>query len=107
GRDRRVRDDLAAGKYVAACRRAVLKWARRAARYVLCIRKEVPALFTNRQTPPRVALEQSWRRTAVILRNLASASPEGAFYPAQGTEETGLNKSGLGIRSCRDRGSRR
>jgi hypothetical protein len=29
---------------------------RAAARYVLCIRKEVPAMFAHRQTPPRVAL---------------------------------------------------
>jgi hypothetical protein len=29
-------------------------WA--AARHVLSIRKEVPAMFTNRQTPPGVAL---------------------------------------------------
>ncbi len=47
---------VAAGKCVAACRSAVLQWARRAARYVLCLRKEVPAMFANRQTPPRVAL---------------------------------------------------
>jgi hypothetical protein len=47
---------LATGKYVAACRRAVVQWPRRAARNVLCIRKEVPAMFANRQTPPRVAL---------------------------------------------------
>jgi hypothetical protein len=47
---------LATGKCVAACRRAVLQWPRRAARNVLCIRKEVPAMFAHRQTPPRVAL---------------------------------------------------
>jgi hypothetical protein len=47
---------LAAGKCVAACRSAVLQWARRAATDVLCIWKEVPAMFANRQTPPRVAL---------------------------------------------------
>jgi hypothetical protein len=47
---------LAAGKCVAACRRAILRWACRAARYVLCIRKEVLAMFANRQTPPGVAL---------------------------------------------------
>jgi hypothetical protein len=47
---------LATGKCVAACRRAVLQWPRRAARTVLCIGKEVPAMFANRQTPPRVAL---------------------------------------------------
>jgi hypothetical protein len=48
---------LAAGKCVAACRRAVLRWARRGtARYVLCIRKEVLAMFANRQTPPGVVL---------------------------------------------------
>jgi hypothetical protein len=29
---------------------------RAAARYVLCIRKEVLAMFANRQTPPGVAL---------------------------------------------------
>jgi hypothetical protein len=29
---------------------------RAAARYVLCIRKEVLAMFAHRQTPPRVAL---------------------------------------------------
>jgi hypothetical protein len=33
---------LATGKCVAACRCAVLQWPRRAARNVLCIRKEVP-----------------------------------------------------------------
>ena len=47
---------LATGKCVAACRRAVLQWRRRAVRNVLCIGKEVPAMFANRQTPPRVAL---------------------------------------------------
>ena len=47
---------LTTGKCVAACWRAVLRWAGRAARYVLCIRKEVPAMFTHRQTPPEVAL---------------------------------------------------
>jgi len=47
---------LATGKCVAACRRVVLQWPRRAARNVLCIRKEVPAMFANRQTPPRIAL---------------------------------------------------
>jgi hypothetical protein len=29
---------------------------RAAARYVLCIRKEVLAMFVNRQTPPGIAL---------------------------------------------------
>jgi hypothetical protein len=47
---------LATGKCVAACRGAVLQQPRRAARNVLCIRKEVPAMFAHRQTPPRVAL---------------------------------------------------
>jgi hypothetical protein len=47
---------LATCKCVAACRRVVLQWPRRAARNVLCIRKEVPAMFANRQTPPRIAL---------------------------------------------------
>ena len=47
---------LATGNCVAACRHALLQWPRRAARNVLCIRKEVPAMFANRQTPPRVAL---------------------------------------------------
>jgi hypothetical protein len=47
---------LATGKCVAACRHAVLQWPGRAARNVLCIRKEVPAMFAHRQPPPRIAL---------------------------------------------------
>jgi hypothetical protein len=43
---------VATAKCVAACRRVVLQWPRRAARNVLCTRKEVPAMFAHRQTPP-------------------------------------------------------
>ena len=46
---------LVTGKCIAAYRRAVLEWARRG-KYVLCIRKEVLAMFAIRQTPPGVAL---------------------------------------------------
>jgi hypothetical protein len=46
---------LATGKCIAACQ-SVSYSGRAAAGNVLCIRKEVPAMFTNRQTPPGIAL---------------------------------------------------
>jgi hypothetical protein len=55
-RDRRARDDL--GHRVNALPYVGVHSynGHAAARYVLCIRKEVLAMFTNRQTPPGVAL---------------------------------------------------
>ena len=56
GEGRRARDDLARPVNALPHLGVQSYSGRAAARYVLCIRKEVLAMFANRQTPPGVAL---------------------------------------------------